>query len=199
MKYFGHIDLNGNNLKNAALENLQEFPANPFQGQITFRRKRAYICTDTAGDLPIWVPMTQEITTYVHTQSVANATWVINHGLNTALVTIDVYDATNNLIIPNGVDASVLNQVTVTFAGGQAGKAVISSGNTYGAPKPVVAFTDTFTNLSTWVVMHGLGYFPDVGVYIGGQLVQPMSIVNDSTTQCTVTFSAPQSGSVRCI
>ena len=199
MKYYGHIDLNGNNLKNATLENLQEFPEDPFLGQMTFRRKRAYVCTDISGDLPIWVPMTQEITTYIHTQSVATDTWTINHGLNTALVNIDIFDATNKIIIPDEIDASVLNQVVVKFSGVQAGKAVISSGNTYGAPKPVVAFTDSFTNLSTWIVTHGLGYFPDVGVYIGGQLVQPMSITNDSTTQCTITFSAPQSGSVRCI
>lgn len=199
MKFFGHIDLNGNQIINASLQAQDEFPAGAKAGDLCFRRKRVYICADIESGMPVWVPMTQEIDTYVHTQQSAATTWTINHGLNTAVANITIYDENNKMIFADEVDASVFNQLVITFGTAQAGRAVVTLGDLYGAPKDVIAYTESFSNLSTWVVMHGLGYFPDVGIYIGGQMVQPQSIVNDSTTQCTITFSAPQSGSVRCI
>lgn len=198
MKYYGNIDLNGNMLQNAVLPSENEFPE-PHPGALCFRRKKVYVCADIVNGLPVWVPMTQEIDSYIHTQVEAATNWTINHGLNTAIANVQVFDEANKAILPSEIDASVFNQVTITFSAAQAGRAVITLGDLFGAPKSVVAYTQDFVNASTWIVPHGLGYFPDVGVYVGGQMVQPASIVNDSTTQCTITFSAPQSGTVRCI
>jgi len=73
---------------------------------------------------------------------------------------------------------------------------VLLSGVENGLPTPTVAFTATFTDEAQWVVVHNLGYNPAVRIYQGSKEVQPKSIVHDSTSQLTITFDTPQSGTV---
>ena len=199
MKHYGNIDLNFNLLQNAVLPADSDFPANPVAGTILFKNKKMYICTEIAADLPVWVPLTQELNTHVHTQSSAATAWTITHNLNTATAFVQIYDTNGQMLFPDYIDDSVFNQVTVMFSSAQAGKAVVMLGSTSGSPRSLVAFSDTFTNSNVWVVTHGLGYFPEISVYVAGNLVQPVSIVNDSTTQTTITFSSSQTGEVRCV
>ena len=199
MKHYGHIDLNSNQLQNAVLPSDSNFPAVPVPGMLVFKNKKLYICTHIGDNLPVWVPMTQEINTHIHTQSVAATAWTIPHGLNTSTAFVQVYDENGVTMFPDYVDDSVFNQVTVMFSAPQAGKAVIMLGQTSGSPRTMIAYTASFTNSTTWVVNHGLGYYPEINVYVGSDMVQPQSIVNDSLNQTTITFSTPQTGEVRCI
>lgn len=199
MKHYGNIDLNRNQLQNVVLPNDTNFPTDPIPGMIVFKNKKIYACVEVAAGLPVWVPMTQEIGSYIHTQTSASTAWTITHDLNATSVMVQIYDNAGISLIPDYIDVSVFNQVTVMFSTAQVGKAVITLGNLVGSPKSIIAYSQSFSNLSTWVVPHGLGYFPDIGVYVGGQLVQPLSIVNNSTMQATITFTTPQSGTVRCI
>lgn len=199
MKHYGHIDLNRNLLQNAVLPTDSNFPATPIPGMLVFKNKKMYICTEIAAGLPVWVPMTQEIDSFIYTQAAGATAWVIPHNLNTASVFVQVYDAAGLMILPDYIDASVFNQVTVMFSSTQIGKAVVMTGSQTGSPRALVAYTQAYVDQAVWVVPHGLGYYPEMSVYIGGQMVQPMSIVNDSTTQATITFSTAHSGLVRCV
>lgn len=59
---------------------------------------------------------------------VAAVTWTVTHNLNTADVTVDVYDANTPrvAIIPDAIAITDVNTVTITFNVAQAGRAVIT-------------------------------------------------------------------------
>jgi hypothetical protein len=79
------------------------------------------------------------------------------------------------------------------------GIALLTAGESVGLPKTNYAHTSTYNNSTTWVVEHNLGYNPVVTAVVDNYVVQPLSIVHDSLMQVTVTFSTPQTGSVRCV
>ena len=60
-------------------------------------------------------------------------------------------------------------------------------------------YDQAFTSTSTVVVTHNLGYNPIIRVFIGSQEVQPLSVIHDTIMQTTVTFSSPQTGTIRAI
>ena len=65
---------------------------------------------------------------YLHTQSNVSSSWAISHNLNWQYVNIDVYDANNQLLIPQSVIATDANTTNITFAAPTSGKAIISKG-----------------------------------------------------------------------
>ena len=65
---------------------------------------------------------------YLHTQSSVSSSWVISHNLNWQYVNIDVYDANNQLLIPQSVTATDEDTTTIVFAVPTSGKAIISKG-----------------------------------------------------------------------
>ena len=199
MKFYGDIDLSYNTLRNAVVEAVDGFPPIPLPGQIVFKNKVLYVCAEISDNLPVWIPMSGEIDAIIHAQTEAASTWTITHNLNSSTVFVQIFDTGNRMVIPEDVDTSQLNVATITFATPQAGRGVVMLGSLSGLPKETVLYTQSFTNLATWVVNHGLGYNPVVKVYVDNYEVQPTSIVHDSTTQATVTFSIPRSGYVRCV
>ena len=200
MKFYGHADLQKNQIQQPSLQTLSYFPSNPVVGQIAFVNSIVYICISVQSNLPVWVPLTREITSYTHSQNTAATTWNITHSLNTTSIQVQVYDATNKLLIPDEVEATTANTATVTFGTAQSGRAVIVTGHFDGNVKPTYAYTHYQSEASTsWVVIHGLGYNPIVRVFIGNQEVQPATITHDSTNQTTITFSTAQVGYVRFI
>jgi hypothetical protein len=199
MKFYGHANLQQNELQNAVLSTLTEFPNVPKIGQIAFVRSTVFICV-AISPLPVWVPLTREITAYTHSQPTANSTWNITHNLNTTSVNVQIYDNLNRVILPDDIETISPTQVKVSFSASQAGRAVLVSGHFDGLQKPVYAYTHYQDNASTsWVIQHNLGYNPVVRVFIGNQEVQPLSIVHDSSNQVTLSFSTAQVGYVRLI
>jgi hypothetical protein len=199
MKFYGHADLQKNQIQNAALQTLSSFPSVPVVGQIAFVNSIVYICV-TAGSLPIWVPLTREITAYTHTQASAASTWSITHGLNTTSVNVQVFGTDSRVVIPDEIEVTGNNTATVTFGTGVAGRAVVISGHFDGNVKPTYSYTHYQSSASTtWVIVHNLGYNPIVRVFIGNQEVQPLSITHDSTNQVTITFNTAQVGYARLI
>ena len=199
MRILGNWDMMYNQIQNVVIQPLNNFPQIPKPGQIIFKNKTIYFCAEIGDGLPIWIPISGEIDVVLHTQSTPSTLWTINHNLNSSTVFVQVYDTAGRMIIPQDIDTSVLNTVTILFETEQDGRAVVMLGALSGKPKDTIAYTQSFDSSSVWVVTHGLGYFPVVRVYVGNYEVQPASIVNDSTTQLTVTFSAPKSGIVRCV
>jgi hypothetical protein len=198
MDIYGDVNLNSNLLSNFLLPTETDFPAIPKAGRMLFKNKKLYFCVEVANGLPVWIPLSGEINMYVHSQSTPSDSWVINHGLGIATVMIQVLDEQNHQIVPDYVACDEQNAAHVTFSTPQTGKAIVVAGSLSGSPKAPIAYTQEFTNSTTWVVNHGLGYNPEISVFIGGNMVQPLSIVHNSLVQATVTFTAPQSGYVRC-
>lgn len=199
MRHLGNIDLTKNQLQNAALQTLTTFPTTPVVGQLAFVNSIVFICV-TAGSLPVWVPLTREITAYTHTQEAASVLWNVTHSLNTTSVNVQVFDGNNKVVLPSEVTTTGPNTLTIDFGSTQAGRAVVVTGHFDGNVKPTYAYThyQSVAN-TTWSITHNLGYNPIIRVFIGTNEVQPSTIVHNSTNQVTITFSTPQVGYVRMI
>jgi hypothetical protein len=199
MKFYGHANLQKNQIQNAALESSATFPEAPVVGLLAFVNSIVYICVG-AGQLPVWVPLTNEITAYTHNQPTTSQTWTIEHNLNTTSVNIQVYDNLSRVVIPAEIETNDMNTATISFNTASAGRAVVVSGQFDGNRKPTYAYTHYQSSASTsWVITHNLGYNPIVRVFIGDQEVQPLTITHNSTNQVTITFSTAQVGYVRFI
>jgi hypothetical protein len=201
MKFHGNIELNNNQLQQAALEEEVDFPASPPVGRMIFRQKRVFISTSIDGGDVVWVPLTNVLSTYVHTQTSSSNSWVVTHGLNSATPMVQIYEeGSNTMFIPDNVTINSNNQLTVTMNSATTGRCVVMSGELTGDSPPAYSFVHDQTTLSTsWVINHGLGYTPLVRVFVGNAEVQPLSIVHDSITQATISFSSPTIGVVRFI
>lgn len=200
MKFYGHANLQQNELQNAVLPIETAFPVSPKVGQIAFVNSTVYICVSLAGGLPVWVPMTREITAYTHSQNTAAAVWTVDHGLNTTSVQVQIFDNYSRVVIPDDIEVLSPNTVRVTVATAATGRAVVLTGHFDGNVKPTYSYTHyQSTSSTTWVVTHNLHYNPIVRVFIGNQEVQPATITHDSLNQTTITFSSPQVGYARLI
>jgi len=197
MKFFGHANLQQNELQNAVLSTLTSFPINAKVGQVAFVNSTVYICV-SAGDPPVWVPLTQEITAYTHVQSTVSLLWNITHNLNTADVHVQVYNTSNQVFIPAEITITSPTTCTVELNTAQTGKAVVIAGHFTGTTKPVYQYTHYQSTSSTsWTIDHALGYNPIVRVFIGTAEVQPLTITHPTTNQTVVTFTTAQVGYAR--
>lgn len=200
MKFHGDINLQDNEMQKMVIEMETNFPAVPIPGRVVFKDKRLYICVEVTSGLPFWIPLTNEVSSYTHTQGTPAITWTVNHNMETTTPLIQVYDVNGSQIIPDEIIAVDSNTHTVTVGEAIAGRVVVMYGNIVGGDKPAVAYEQNFTSSSTtWVVPHSLGYEPITRVFIGTREVQPLSIVHDTLNQTTITFSTPQVGFVRCM
>lgn len=199
MKFYGHADLQKNQLQNAALQTTPTFPAEPVVGMLAFVNSIVYICVGD-GQLPVWVPLTREITAYTHVQGESALTWNVTHGLNTTSVNVQVFDAQSRVLIPDNIETTSPTTVQITFGTAITGRAVCVSGHFDGNVKPTYSYTHFQSSSSTeWVITHNLGYNPIVRVFIGNNEVQPLSVVHDSANQVTITFNTAQVGYARLI
>ena len=198
MKFYGNANLQQNELQNAVLPFETTFPASPKVGQIAFVHSIVYICVSVANDLPVWVPMTREITAFTHNQSSPADTWTITHNLNSSSVQVQIFDGNNRLIIPDEIELVSLNVAEVTFVSPMVGRAVVVSGHFDGSVKPSYSYTHYQSSSSTtWTMEHNLGHNPIVRAFVGNQEVQPASIVHNSVNEVTITFTSPQVGYAR--
>lgn len=200
MKVHGNLDFGGKGkLIRAGLQD-SDFPTNPSEGELLFKDKRVYICVKVLGGLPFWVPLTQEINTVRYDQTTPALEWTIDHNMGVNLGFIQIYDTNGFQILPSDIDASRENRAIISFAVPTAGTALFMYGaELMGNEHQSAAYTNTYTNQAVWVVNHGLGFNPAITVIVDNYVVQPESIVHNSLMQSTVTFSSPQSGSVRCV
>lgn len=197
MKFYGDANLQQNELQNAVLSTLTSFPQTPKVGQFAFVNSIVFVCV-TAGSTPVWVPLTREITAYTHTQESPATTWTFTHGLNTTSINVQIYDASNNVIIPDSITSNGATGASVSFGTAQSGRAVVITGHFDGNVKPNYAYTHFQSDSNTsWVITHNLGYNPIVRVFIGTSEVQPASVTHNSSNQVTITFATPQVGYAR--
>lgn len=195
MKFYGNANLQQNELQNVVIPIEDGFPLNPKVGQLANVNRVLSICISIEDELPVWVPITREITLYTHTQDVADDVWTITHGLNTQGVQVQVFDNAGHMLIPDDIAIINSNTVEVTLATGIVGRAVILTGHNDGIVKPTYSYVFYQQNASdTWVIVHNLGYNPIVRVFVGANEVQPQSITHDSVNEMTITFSQAVAG-----
>jgi hypothetical protein len=200
MKFYGEAHLQQNLLKEARIPLDTVFPVSPLVGQIVFKDRILYICVELSGGIPIWVPLTNEITAYTHIQNTNASIWTVNHPLNTAHVSVTVYDSLNRVVLPNEVTVTSSSQVVVDFGVSAQGKVVVLTGTFDGQIKPTYAYEHYQTNPATeWVIPHALGRYPIVRVFIGNQEVQPASITFNTLDTLTIGFSTAQVGQAKLI
>lgn len=195
MKVLGTLDLEFGSIKNFKFDEVQDWPENPQPGMAIFMDKRLMFCVEIL-DLPVWVPLTQQMTMYRYAQPSASSRWEVKHNMNIATPIVQCYDENGDVVLPSSIHAQDADTTIILWPEPVAGTAVLLSGIESGLPAPTVAFTASFTDEAVWVVTHNLGYNPAVRVYQGTKEVQPKSIVHDSTNQLTITFENPESGTV---
>jgi len=196
MKHYGDVSLQS--ATSLVMSSESVFPASPTAGRIVFVDKRVWICAEVGGTDPIWVPLTNQLDTYIGGYS--SASWTVVHNLGTSTPLVQVYDG-NNTIIPSNIEIVDSNTLTVSFDGvSVTGRAVVMYGNIVGSTKPQYTYTHTQSDLSdTWVIAHGLGYSPIVRVFIADEEIQPQSIIHTNSDQTIVTFSSTRVGIARLI
>lgn len=200
MKFYGDADLQQNNLIDAVIPLDTNFPLTPVVGQIVFKDSVLYICVSIQNGLPIWCPLTQQLTAYTFIQNANASTWTINHPLNTANLSVTVYDNNNYVVIPGDVEVVSNSQVVIDFGTPFQGSAVLLTGMFDGQSMPLFAYEYFQTSPSTtWVINHALGRYPIVRIFVGNQEVQPESITFTTLNSVTVTFSTPQTGQAKLI
>lgn len=107
------------------------FPSQPEDGQIAFQNNKLYVAA-TIESVKTWIPIASGIDTFSYTNGTASTSWVINHGLGTSEIVIQCYDLLEELIIPDVIDITDDNNVTVTFASNQDGRATLIAGTVSG-------------------------------------------------------------------
>ena len=194
-KHMGGLDLLGNFLENVTLPMVSEWPLEPKVGTFIFKDKRVMICLELA-DAPIWIPMTQELNTYIFDQQEPSVEWTVTHNMNSTSVMVQCFDENGRVVIPKEFEATDNNTITIQFDDPMIGRAICLLGAFDGTPKPNVGYTLEFENKSTVNVNHMLGYEPSIRIIVDGYEIQPVSVQHIDTNTAVVTFSNPTSGKV---
>lgn len=193
MRSLGNIDMGSHKLLNMVLDEKTDFPLNPVVGSFEFIRKRVMVCIDLVGS-PTWIPLTQELNTYIHTQDEASTDWIINHDLGSNSVIVQIFDDENKVVHPNEIDVSLKDSTQVNFLTPVTGRAICILGDFMGLPKDDVRNTKEFSTSATWTFNHGLGFEPIIRCISNGAEIQPQSIVHQSINTAVITFENPRSG-----
>lgn len=196
MIVYGNLNILG--FLEGAFKPLTAYPENPKIGSFAFIHKRFMICGEIESDTPYWIPLTNEVDTYIHSQSVANSSWDIPHKLNFSTPVVQCYDENNKVINPSEIAPIDQDTLRITFPDKVQGRAIIMVGDFSGVAKPNVNFQMEFTSELEVIVPHGLGYLPRMVVLAGGYEIQPKSIKHSADfSNSTITFSTATTGIVR--
>ena len=65
---------------------------------------------------------------YIHTQSAASTTWVVDHDFGEQYPAVTVYNSSDEVVIPDSIAATNANRTTITFTSAQSGHATITLG-----------------------------------------------------------------------
>jgi hypothetical protein len=130
----------------------------------------------------------------VLTQSTPSSTWTFNHLLNSQYPNVTVYNASNEVVMPQSITATDANTLTLTFGSPVAGYAVAN----IGSPTTVTGKTarQFFTTSNTWSFDHALGdkYVMVQAFDSNFEMVIPTSIILSTTASATILFDSASTG-----
>lgn len=119
----------------------------------------------------------------------------VTHNLGTTQVLVQVYDGSGNLVIPENVQLTSANVVSLTFGAAFTGSVVVIG---IGATPSAQSYTTSWSAQTSVTVTHNLGT-ENVFVQVtdaSGNIVTPEDIDITSGTALTLTFGAAFTGSV---
>ena len=91
----------------------------------------------------------------IHTQSSAASTWTVSHNLGVQYPNVTVYNASNEVIIPQTITATDANTLTLTFGSAVSGYAVSGIGGIINVQGRTTQ--QYFAAATTWSFAHNLG------------------------------------------
>jgi len=132
---------------------------------------------------------------YLHSQSVANTTWTVNHNLEYDYPSVTIYDVNNKVIIPDEITKVSNNQLTITFASAESGNAHISVGGISNLSGDRYLYSQS-TSASVWTINHGLNYkYVNINVYDSSdEMLLPQIVKATNANTTTITFATPTAG-----
>ena len=103
---------------------------------------------------------------YKHVQTAASSTWTVSHGFDYQYVNIDVYNGSDELVIPASVVATDSNTITISFNTPLSGVAIVSTGGQAVDELGKNVIFEQTTAATNWRVTHSIGeQYPAVTVY----------------------------------
>jgi len=103
---------------------------------------------------------------YKHVQTTPSSTWTVSHGFDYQYVNIDVYNGSDELVIPASVVATDTNTITISFNTPLSGVAIVSTGGQAVDELGKNVIFEQPTVSTNWRVTHSIGeQYPAVTVY----------------------------------
>ncbi len=129
------------------------------------------------------------------TQSIAAATWSLDHNLNTYTPLIQVYDLTYRQLIPNEVIGITPSLSEIRFDYSQSGYAIVSTGGSLTITGSTAQLFQT-TPAVTWSFAHNLNTrYPVFQVYdTGHNVIVPSGIYAVNSSNAEIYFAVPTAG-----
>jgi hypothetical protein len=115
------------------LKQVTEFPDTPQLGQFVLKDNNLYGYLTVAG-MDAWYPFGQRTVYYVHTQAMPSLTWVVNHGLGTTEVFVQVKDQNGNIINVGKTDVDE-NTFHLNFTSAVTGTVLVVATATINVPR----------------------------------------------------------------
>ena len=109
------------------------WPANPKLGTFIMKDSNLYGYLRIGG-LETWYPFSRNTVSYVHTQGLPSTTWIVNHGLGTTDLWIQVKDTTGN-IIGVGKEDIDSNSFRLTFTSAVTGTVMVVAPDSIDVPE----------------------------------------------------------------
>jgi len=165
MDFHGNINLQQNKMQRMVVQSESNFPETPLVGRVVFKDQKLYMCVAINNTIPVWLPLTNKIDTFVHTEAVAATTWTVTHNLNTTIPLLQVYNAAGEMLIPDSVTPLSNNEMTVTFNTAMAGTAIVL----FGELMPASGVGLLEPGIPAWIVDVSNITYNSEFFYIGGQ------------------------------
>jgi len=165
MDFHGNINLKQNKMQRMVVQSEDNFPVTPIVGRVVFKDAKLYMCVAINNLIPVWLPLTNKIDTYVHTEAVAATTWTVTHNLNTTIPLLQIYNAAGEMLIPDSVTPTSNNIMEVTFSTAIAGTAIVLFGDLM--PSSGVGLLEP--GIPAWVVDVSLATYDIKTLDISGQ------------------------------
>jgi hypothetical protein len=202
MEFHGDIDFQQGRLLSPAVASELGLPdAGIIAGRLAFVGGILYICTEVVEGVPSWIPLTNKVTSYLHTQEEPSTIWEIYHDLAQEEVIVAVYDTDKKQVIPHQIQFVDANTAQIVFSEAQTGEAICISGSSSGMGFVRIP---SFTHVQdvakdVWTIRHFLGVNPFVQVFEGTKMMLPNYIKHVSESELEIGFDKATSGFARCI
>ena len=133
-------------------KNETAFPENPVLGTMVIKDYCLYAYIQL-GTMQTWFPFSKATNSYVHVQSSASTTWIVQHNLGTSDVWFQVTDATGNVIYVGKTDIDE-NSFQLDFTTAAVGRCVVVAPDSINVPQ-ISATSISVAN--DYVVIDGSG------------------------------------------